>query len=483
MAENYPIRSRGLALAVLCAASLMVVLDSSIVAVALPAIQADLGFTPAGLAWVVTAYLVAFGGLLLISGRLGDLLGRRRVFLAGLTLFTVASLVAGLASSAGVLVVSRFAQGVGGALASAVVLGMIVTMYPEPRARARAIGVYSFTQAAGASIGLIAGGALTQALSWHWTFYVNLPIGVVALVLAVRVVAPDRGTGLRAGLDVLGAVLVTAAVMLGVYAISSAVWGALAAAAGLLAAFVVRQAKARTPLLPLRLFRIRAVTGANLVMVLMVAGMLGFQFVTALYLQQVLGLDALRTGVAFLPVPLVIAVASLGFADKLSARFGPRAVLLSGLGLVIVGLVLLSRVSGGYFTGVLPPLLLMGLGAGAAIPALMGLAMSEVSASDAGVASGLINTTQQVGAAIGTAVLASVAAARTSSLSGVDHREALAAGFRLAYGVSAGFLLAAVALGGVVLARRTRQAAAPAADAAPAAREAEPEVCVAGQTR
>ncbi|MEV7045291.1 MFS transporter [Amycolatopsis sp. NPDC051061] len=472
MAENHPARSRGLALAVLCAASLMVVLDSSIVAVALPAIQADLGFTAAGLAWVVTAYLVAFGGLLLISGRLGDLLGRRRVFLGGLGLFTVASLIAGLASDAGVLIVSRFAQGVGGALASAVVLGMIVTMYPEPRARARAIGVYSFTQAAGASIGLIAGGALTQALSWHWTFYVNLPIGVVALVLAVRVVEADRGPGLRAGLDVLGAVLVTAAVMLGVYGISSYAWGALAAAAGLLAAFVVRQAKARTPLLPLRLFRIRAVTGANVVMVLMVAGMLGFQFVTALYLQQVLGLDALRTGVAFLPVPLVIAVASLGFAEKLAARFGPRAVLLSGLGLVIVGLLLLTQVSGGYFTGVLPPLLLMGLGAGAAIPALMGLAMSDVADGDAGVASGLINTTQQVGAAVGTAVLASVAASRTASLAPVDHREALAAGFRLAYGVSAGFLIAAVALGGLILARRPRPTPAV---------TAEPEVCVAGQ--
>jgi len=473
MAENHPIRSRGLALAVLCAASLMVVLDSSIVAVALPAIQTDLGFTPAGLAWVVTAYLVAFGGLLLISGRLGDLLGRRRVFLGGLGLFTLASLAAGLAEDAGVLVVSRFVQGVGGALASAVVLGMIVTMYPEPRARAKAIGVYSFTQAAGASIGLIAGGALTQALNWHWTFYVNLPIGVVALLLAVRVIEADRGTGLRAGLDVLGAVLVTAAVMLGVYAISSAAWGALAAAAVLLAAFVVRQAKARTPLLPLRLFRIRAVTGANLVMVLMVAGMLGFQFVTALYLQQVLGLDALGTGVAFLPVPVVIAVASLGFADKLAARFGPRAVLLSGLGLVIVGLLLLTRVSGSYFADVLPPLVLMGLGAGVAIPALMGLAMSDVAEEDAGVASGLINTTQQVGAAIGTAVLAAAAAARTAGLGSVDHREALAAGFRLAYGLSAGFLVAAVALGGLVLARRTRRVTvAPTADL---------EACVAGQ--
>ncbi|WP_410644426.1 MFS transporter [Amycolatopsis sp. lyj-346] len=480
MAENHPTRSRGLALAVLCTASLMVVLDSSIVAVALPAIQADLGFTPAGLAWVVTAYLVAFGGLLLISGRLGDLLGRRRVFLGGLGLFTLASLAAGLAADAGVLVVARFAQGVGGALASAVVLGMIVTMYPEPRARAKAIGVYSFTQAAGASIGLIAGGALTQALSWHWTFYVNLPIGVAALLLAVRVVEADRGTGLRQGLDVLGAVLVTAAVMLGVYGISSSSWGAVVAAVVLLAAFAVRQGKARTPLLPLRLFRIRAVAGANVVMVLMVAGMLGFQFVTALYLQQVLGLDALGTGVAFVPVPLVIAVASLGFADRLAARFGPRAVLLSGLGLVIVGLLLLTRVSvgGAYFTDVLPPLLLMGLGAGVAIPALMGLSMADVPAADAGVASGLINTTQQVGAAVGTAVLAAVAASRTESLGAVDHREALAAGFRLAYGVSAGFLIAAVALGGLVLARRTRPAPAsvPAVPAAP-----EPEVCIAGQ--
>jgi len=348
-------------------------------------------------------------------------------------------------------------------------------MYPEPRARAKAIGVYSFTQAAGASIGLIAGGALTQALSWHWTFYVNLPIGVAALLLAVRVVSPDRGTGLRAGLDVLGAVLVTGAVMLGVYGISSSSWGALVAAVVLLAAFAARQAKARTPLLPLRLFRIRAVAGANVVMVLMVAGMLGFQFVTALYLQQVLGLDALGTGVAFLPVPLVIAVASLGFADKLAARFGPRAVLLAGLGLVIVGLLLLTQVSGSYFTGVLPPLLLMGLGAGAAIPALMGLAMADVPAADAGVASGLINTTQQVGAAVGTAVLAAVAAARTESLSGLEHREALAAGYRLAYGVSAGFLIAAVALGGLVLTRRTRKVAT----VAPAA--SEPEVCIAGQ--
>jgi MFS family permease len=407
-------RSRGLALAVLCAASLMVVLDSSIVAVALPAIQADLGFTPAGLSWVVSAYLVAFGGLLLISGRLGDLVGRRRVFLAGLGLFTAASLAGGLAQDAGVLVAARFVQGIGGALASAVVLGMIVTMYPEPRARTRAIGVYSFTQAAGASIGLIAGGALTQALSWHWTFYVNLPIGIVALVMALRFVEADRGTGLRAGFDVAGTLL--------------------------------------------RLVRIRAVAGANVVMVLMVAGLLGFQFVTALYLQQVLSLNALDTGVAFLPVPLIIAVASLALADKLIARFGPRTMLLSGLVPVIAGLLLLTGVSvhGNYFTDVLPALVLMGAGAGVALPALMGLAMSDVDPADSGVASGLISTTQQIGAAVGTAVLATVAASRTAGrvAAGDETREALAAGFRLAYGVSSAFLIAAVAAGALMLARR-----------------------------
>ncbi|MFD9962722.1 DHA2 family efflux MFS transporter permease subunit [Amycolatopsis sp. NPDC058986] len=460
-------RSRGLALAVLSAASLMVVLDSSIVAVALPAIQAELGFGPAGLAWVVNAYLVAFGGLLLLSGRLGDLVGRRRVFLGGLTLFTVASLAAGVSADASVLVVSRFAQGVGGALASAVVLGMIVTMYPEPRARAKAIGVYSFTQAAGASLGLIAGGALTQALNWHWTFYVNLPIGIAALVLALWVIEPDRGTGLRAGIDALGAVLVTGGVMLLVFAIIQAgergigdvrTSGSFAAAVLLLAGFVLRQAKARTPLLPLRLFRVRAVTGANLVMVLMVSGLLGFQFVTALYLQKVLGLDALGTGFAFLPAPVMIAIGSLGFADRLSARFGPRAMLITGIGVIIVAMLLLARVpaDGHYVVDVLPALVLMGTGGGVAIPALMGLAMSGAAPEDSGVASGLINTTQQVGAAIGTAVLATAAAARADGLvaAGAEIREALASGYRLAYGLSAGFLAAAVLAAALVLATR-----------------------------
>ncbi|MFI5615346.1 MFS transporter [Amycolatopsis sp. NPDC051903] len=469
------VRRRAIALVVLCAASLMVVLDGTIVAVALPSIQAELGFSSAGLAWVVNAYLVAFGGLLLLSGRLGDLLGRRRVFLAGLVVFTASSLAAGLSADAGVLVVARFVQGIGGALASAVVLGMIVTMYPEPRAQARAIGVFSFTQASGASIGLIAGGALTQALDWHWTFYVNLPIGVAALVLAPLVVDADRGRGLRSGLDALGAVLVTGGVMLLVYGIVQD--GELLPLAGgvlLLAAFVVRQARARTPLLPLRLFRVRAVSGANLAMVFMVAGMMGFQFVTALYLQQVLGLGALGTGVAFLPAPVMIAVFSLGLSAKLSARFSPRVVLVAGLAVVVAGFALLTGVpaQGSYFVHVFPALVLMGSGAGAAIPAVMGLAMSGADAADSGVASGLITTTQQVGAAIGTAVLATAAAARTAGLVAerTAAREALASGYRLAYGLSAGFVLLAAAVAALVLARRPRPAAAP-------------ELCVAGQAR
>ncbi|GAA3581751.1 DHA2 family efflux MFS transporter permease subunit [Amycolatopsis ultiminotia] len=461
-------RRRGIALAVLCTASLMVVLDGSIVAVALPAIQEDLGFSTPGLAWVVNAYLVAFGGLLLLSGRLGDLAGRRRVFLAGLVVFTASSLAAGLAPNAGSLVVARFVQGVGGALASAVVLGMIVTMYPQPRARARAIGVYSFTQAAGASIGFVAGGALTQTLDWHWTFYVNLPIGVAVLVLTPFVVEADRGTGLREGIDVLGALLVTSGVMMlgyGIVQTGEAGWtpatvGTLGGAGALLAGFVLRQARARTPLLPLRLFGIRAVSGANLTMIVMVAGFLGFQFVTALYLQQVLGLDALGTGCAFLPAPVMIAVFSLGLSDRLSARFSPSTVLVCGLLVTAVAFLLLTKVraDGGYFLHVFPALLLMGTGAGLAVPSLVGLAMSASGPADSGVTSGLITTTQQVGAAIGTALLASVAAARTGGLlaTGADRREALTSGFRVAYGLSAALVTLAAVVAAVTLIPRRR---------------------------
>src|SRR5215213_9731159 len=418
-----PTDARWTALIVLCAGFMMIILDSTIVNVALPSIQSDLGFSQSTLAWVVNGYLIAFGGLLLLSGRLGDLIGRRRVFLFGLTLFTAASLACGFASSQELLVAARFAQGVGGAMTSAVILGMIVTMFPEPREQAKAIGIYSFVASAGASIGLLAGGVLTQGLSWHWIFFVNVPIGLVTGVLALRLLAPEAGAGLRAGADALGAVLVTVALMLGVYTIVQAGehgWGSLhtlglgAVALALLGGFVARQATAATPLLPLRLLRSRAVAGANAVQVLMIGGMFGVFFLGVLYLQRVLGYDAIEIGLAFLPVSLGIGGFSLFLSPRLILRFGPRAVLIAGLASLAAGLALFSQVpvDGRYVTDVLPAMLLLGAGAGVSFPSLMGLAMSSATPADSGLLSGLVNTTQQVGAALGLAVLATLATSR-----------------------------------------------------------------------
>jgi EmrB/QacA subfamily drug resistance transporter len=468
------VRSRWLALSVLCVGTLMVILDGTIVAVALPTIQTELGFTQSTLAWVVNAYLIAFAGLLLLSGRLGDLIGRKRVLLTGLVIFTVASLLCGLTGSQELLVIFRFTQGVGGALASAVVLGMIVTLFPEPREQAKAIGIYTFVQAGGASLGLIAGGVLTQTLNWHWAFFINIPIGLAAVSLAWRLFETDRGLGLREGADVAGAVLVTSGLMLLVYTIVKAdeyTWGdartlgLLALSLILLASFVVRQAKASKPLLPLRIFRARSVSGANVIMVLMVAGMFGFQFMTALYLQRVLGLGSLQTGLAFLPAPVLIALVSLGLAARLNLRFGPRTVLGTSLGLVAVALGLLARVpvDGFYAVDVLPVLILLGAAFGAAMPALIGQAMSAATPSDSGIASGLINTTQQIGAAVGTAVLATVAASRTEALldKGDSIASALTEGFHVAYGFSAGFVVVAMVVAVVVLRRPNAEVSVP----------------------
>ncbi|HEX3737397.1 MAG TPA: MFS transporter, partial [Solirubrobacterales bacterium] len=302
---------------------LMIVLDATVVNVALPSIQSDLGFSQSSLAWVVNAYLISFGGLLLLAGRLGDLLGRRDIFLVGLTLFTAASLACGLADSQAVLVAARFVQGVGGALTSAVILGMIVTMFPEPGEQARAIGVYSFVASAGGSIGLLAGGAITQAINWHWIFIVNLPIAIVTGTLAVRYLSRDRGLGFSRGADLPGAGLIVASLMMGVYAIVEASdygWGSAhtlgfgAGAVALLVAFVAREARAANPLVPLRIFRSRNLSGANVVQALMVAGMYGMFFLGALYLQKVLGFDSLEVGLAFIPVTAIIGTLSLGFS-------------------------------------------------------------------------------------------------------------------------------------------------------------------------
>jgi EmrB/QacA subfamily drug resistance transporter len=453
--------SSWLALWVLSAGSLMIILDQTIVNVALPFIAQDLGFSPTGLAWVVNAYLIAFGGLLLLAGRLGDLLGRKRIFLAGLAMFTAASLWCGLATSPTVLIAARFAQGAGGAVSASVTLGMLITLFPEPLDRAKAIGVYSFVGSGGASVGLLLGGVLTQALSWHWIFFVNVPIGLGVAFLGARVLTDDRGSGLRGGTDAAGAVLVTSALMLAVLTILKGGdfgWGstrtvALAAVAlALLGGFIAREATAENPLLPLGIFRSRIMSGGNLVLGLMLAGMFGQFFLGSLYLQRVLGYDPFSVGLAFLPVAVTIGGLSIGLSPRLNARFGARAVLIPSLVLITAGLGLLARVpvDGRYVSDVLPALLLLGTGGGLAFPALVGLAMSGATPATAGLASGLVNTTQQVGGALGLAVLATIAATRTDAAvaDGAGNLAALTAGYNEGFGVAA----IMVAVGAVVAA-------------------------------
>ncbi|MEV6954070.1 MFS transporter [Streptomyces sp. NPDC051183] len=442
---------------------LMTVLDGSIVTVAMPAIQADLGFSPGGLSWVVNAYLIAFGSLLLLAGRLGDLIGRKRMFLAGTAVFTGASVLAGFASSPAVLIAARFLQGLGSAMASAVSLGILITLFTGARERARAIAVFSFTGAAGASLGQVLGGILTDALDWHWIFFINLPIGLATLLLALPALPADRGLGLAAGADVIGAVLVTAGLMAGIYAVVEVErygwtaahtlgFGSLSAA--LLAAFVLRQATSRTPLMPLRIFRSRVVVGANLVQMLMVAALFSFQILVALYLQKVLGYGAAETGLAMLPAAAVIGAVSLGASSRLNARFGERAVVLAGLALLVLALGLLTRlpVHADYATDLLP-VMLLAAGFGLALPALTTLGMSGAGEQDAGLASGLFNTTQQIGMALGVAVLSTLAAARTGSLesAGRTTAEALTGGYHLAFAVGAGLLLTATAVAATLL--------------------------------
>jgi EmrB/QacA subfamily drug resistance transporter len=462
-------KNRWLALYVLCGGMLMIVLDATIVNVALPSIQDDLGFSQSNLAWVVNAYLIAFGGLLLLAGRIGDLIGQRRVFLTGLVVFTAASLLCAVAQTQGMLIAARFVQGAGGAVASAVILGMIVTMFPEPREQAKAIGIYAFVASAGASIGLLLGGVLTEAINWHWIFFVNLPVGVTVGLLALRLVEDRDGIGLDKGADIPGAALLTGGLMLGVYTLletSDQGWGSIqtlglgAAALALLAAFVARQARIANPLMPLRLFRSRNVTGANLVMALLVVGFFGMFFLGALYLQGILGYNALEVGLAFLPSAIVMGGLSLGLAEKLMMGIGPRSALLAGLALIVVGLLLFARtpVDGQYFTDVFPAMLLLGGGAGLSFPALMTLAMSGATPQDSGLASGFINTTVQVGGAVGLAVLATLSTERTERLlaDGENAASALNSGYHLAYLIGAALTVVAIVVAFVVL--RTQSA-------------------------
>ncbi len=461
---------RWVALYVLCVGMLMIVLDVTVVNVALPSIQDQLHFSTSSLAWVVNAYLISFGGLLLLAGRLGDLVGRRRVFLAGVCLFTLASLLCGLAGSQSLLIAARFIQGVGGAMTSAVILGMIITMFPADseggrREQAKAIGVYAFVASAGGSVGLLAGGVITQSIDWHWIFFINIPIGIATVVLARRLLRHEVGAGFGAGADVPGALLITTALMLGVYTIVKPAadygWGsgrALAfagASLALLLAFVAREATARDPLVPLRIFRVGNVAAANVIQALSVAGMFGVFFLGALYLRRVVGYDALQIGLAFLPVTLTMGTLSIRYAERLATRFGARNLLAPGLLLIMLALILLTQapVQGGYLVHVLPSMLLLGTGAGVCFPALMGVAMDGVGQQDAGLASGLVNTTAQIGGALGLALLATLSASRTAHLSaqGYSKAVALTSGYHLAFWIGAALTAAAIAVVPVVL--------------------------------
>jgi EmrB/QacA subfamily drug resistance transporter len=445
---------------------LMIILDVTIVNVALPSIQRDLGFSQSGLAWVVNAYLIPFGSLLLLAGRIGDLVSRRGIFVGGLILFTAASVACGVASSQQMLIAARFLQGVGGAMTSAVVLGMIVTMFPEAREQARAIGVYSFVASAGGAVGLLLGGVLTQAISWHWIFFVNLPVGIATAIAALRLLPADKGAGLRKGADVAGAALITSALMVAVYTVvdPAAKYGWTAPrtlglaflAVALMAAFVVREATAATPLIPLRIFRSRTLTGANVAQLLSAAGMFGMFFVGVLYAQHVLGYDALQIGLAFLPVTVFMGGLSLRYSERLISRYGARTIVVTGLALIAAGLFWFARVpvDGRYLTDVLPSMVVLGIGAGMAFPALAALGMADATPEDAGLSSGVFNTTAEVGSALGLAVLATLSAGRYTALrgTGVPEMAAQTGGYRLAF-VAAGLLVVAALIVTVVVVR------------------------------
>lgn len=458
------LKSRWLALYVLCLGDLMIVLDSSIVNVALPSIQADLGFTRSALAWVVNAYLLTFGGFLLLSGRLGDLLGNKRVFLGGVVSFTVASVACGLAPSSGLLVLGRAVQGLGGAAVSAVALSLIMGLFSDPAERARAMGFFGFVMSGGGAVGVLLGGVLTGLFSWHWIFLVNVPIGVGVWLAARRVLPADEVVPGAGRLDVPGAVLVTAALMLSVYGIvggNEAGWtsgrtlGLLGASAVLLAAFVLREARAASPLVPLRLFALRNVSVSQVVGMLWAAAMFAWFFLAALYLQQVLGYDALEVGLAFVPTSVVMAFCSLRVSDRLVMRFGIRRPLMAGLALAAASLALFSRapVDGSFGTDVLPSMLLLGAGAGIAFNPVLLAAMGDVEPHESGLASGVVNTSFMMGGALGLAVLVSLSAWRTESLAadGADRLEALNGGFQLAFAAGALAALAAAVIGGLLL--------------------------------
>jgi EmrB/QacA subfamily drug resistance transporter len=457
-------RTRWYALIVLCLGSLMIVLDTTIVNVALPSIRADLGFSETSLAWVVNAYLLTFGGFLLLGGRLGDLFGHRRLFLSGISLFTLSSLVCGISTTQGMLIAARAVQGLGGAVASAVSLSLMMTLFTEPAERAKAMGVFGFVAAGGGSIGVLLGGILTDSINWHWIFLVNLPIGIAVLLLSSRLLPSASGFAATRRLDVGGAITVTAALMLAVYAIvngnqvgwtSGRTLGLLGGAVVLLASFLTIESRVDSPLMPLGLFRLRNVAISNIVGVLWAAAMFAWFFLSALYLQLVLGYSPLKVGLSFLPANLIMGAFSLGLSAKLVMRFGLRKPLGTGLLLAAAGLILFARapVDGNFVVDVLPSMILLGFGAGMAFNPVLLAAMSDVKPEESGLASGVVNTAFMMGGALGLAVLASIADSRSATLrsAGEGVRSALTGGYHIAFVVGAVFAAAAATIGATLI--------------------------------
>jgi EmrB/QacA subfamily drug resistance transporter len=448
-----------MALIVVCLGQLMMVVDMTIVNVALPVIQRDLQFSQANLTWVVGAYLISYGSFLLMAGRLGDLVGRKQVFLAGLTLFTVASALCGLANDQLVLIAARFLQGLGGAISTSVIIALIVTDFPRPDERVRAMGAYMFVVTSGGSLGLLLGGALVQSVDWHWIFYVNLPIGIAVLALGARLIENRPGTGLRGSVDITGSVLVTSAMMIAVYAIVTAAehgWASAhtlgfgGAAAILLAAFFWLESRIENPILPLRLLRVRTLVGASVVRGFLVTGMFGTWVLGTLFVEHVLGYGAWDTGLAFLPMTLTVGALSLGTTARVMARLGPERTVVLGMAIVVSALLLLTGAGpdASYFPSLFFPFALMGLGMGTAMLPLLTIAMSGVPERDAGLGSGILNVSMQLSGALGIAILGTLATSHTESLTaaGASTASALTSGYHLGFEIAA----AAVAVGIVV---------------------------------
>jgi EmrB/QacA subfamily drug resistance transporter len=461
---NLDNRTKWLALMVVCLGDLMIVLDGTIVNVALPSIRDDLGFSQTSLAWIVNAYLLTFGGFLLLGGRLGDLFGHRRLFMAGIALFTVASLGCGLANSQNLLITARAVQGLGGAVVAAVALSLLMTMFTEQADRAKAMGVFGFVLSGGGVIGVLAGGILTDVLNWHWIFLINLPVGVAVYILSLRLLPTGRGPAAAGRVDFAGAITVTASLMLAVYAIvngnqegwtSARTLGTLAAAAALLAAFLAIEARVSSPLMPLGLFRNRNVSTANVVGIVMAAGMFGYFFFSALYLQLVLEYSPLEVGLAYLPGTVIWGAASLLLSDRLVMRFGIKPPLLTGVGLMALALVLLARtpVDGNWAIDILPATIALGIGAGIAFNPILLAAMSGVAPDQAGLASGVVNTAFMMGGAVGLAILASLASSRSDSLLSADSDSlaALNGGYHVAFVVGTVFLVASAVVAAALL--------------------------------